>query len=89
MGLYRDSALGLCMDIRGPDGNVFVLLGTALNLARQLNIEEEWKEAVEAAKLMGGGYMTFVHLFQEYFPTVTLIGYEEVANAYKAVEETE
>lgn len=84
MGMYRDSTLGLCLDLRGPDGNVFALLGLGDDLAQQLGNKEEWKTAVKAAKLMDGNYMTMVHLFQEYFPIVTLIGYEEIRDAHQA-----
>lgn len=87
--MYRDTVLGPCIDIRGPDGNVFALLGMALDLARQLEIEEEWQEAVKAAQLMGGNYMTILNLFQEYFPVVTLVGYDEIAERHRDVEETE
>ena len=83
MGMYRDSALGLCVDIRGPDGNVHNLLGIGFNLARELDKEDEWKTAIKAAKQMGGNYMTMVHLFQEFFPIVTLIGYEEIKDAHE------
>ena len=81
MGLYRDSELGLCLDITGPDGNVFFILGLGKHLAKQIGIEEDWHEAVHAAKLMGARYMTYVYLFKEYFPVVTIIGLEEVENA--------
>lgn len=79
--MYRDSKLGLCLDLAGPEGNVFALLGIGDDLAKQLGKKEDWKEAVEAAKLMGGNYTTMVNLFREYFPMVTLINYEEVTSA--------
>jgi hypothetical protein len=76
--MYRDSTLGLCVDITGPDGNVFYLMGIGQDLAQQLGQKEEWKEAVEAAKLMGGNYITMVNMFREFFPIVTLVGYDEI-----------
>lgn len=87
MGMYRDSQLGLCVDITGPDGNVFYLLGIGYDMAKQLGQKEEWNEAVEAVKLMDGNYMTMVHMFQEFFPVVTLVGYDEIAKAHDYVEE--
>lgn len=36
MKMYRDSRLGLCIDLRGPEGNVFALMGIGQDLARQL-----------------------------------------------------
>lgn len=80
MGVYRDSQLGLCIDLSGPDGNVFYLMGIGNDLARQLGQEEDWNEAMQAARLMGGNYNTMVNMFREFFPIITLIGYEEDSN---------
>jgi hypothetical protein len=79
MGMYRDSKLGLCIDLIGPDGNVFYLLAIGKDLAEQLGQKEEWDEAVKAVELMGGNYMSMVNMFNEFFPIVTLVGYDEVA----------
>lgn len=87
MGLYRDSQLGLCIDLTGPDGNVYYLLGVGNDLAQQLGQKEEWNDAIKAAKLMGGNYMTMVNMFKEFFPVVTLVGYDDVAEAHNYVEE--
>jgi hypothetical protein len=89
MGLYRDSQLGLCIDLTGPDGNVFYLLGIGNDLAAQLGQKEEWKLAIKAAKLMGGNYMTMLNMFKEFFPIVTLIGYDEIAEAHSYVTHVE
>jgi len=83
--VYRDSRLGLCIDLLGPDGNVFALLGLGDDIAKQTDQTEEWKQAVEAVKLMGGNYMTMVNMFKEFFPVITLVGYEEVARVHKPV----
>lgn len=87
MSMYRDSVLGLCLDLNGPDGNVFVIMGLGNDLAQQLNQKEEWKQALEALKLMGAGYMSFLGMFKEFFPMVTLVGYERVATLHGAVDE--
>lgn len=81
--MYCDSELGLCIDITGPDGNLFNVLGYARNLARQLDKEEGWKEAIKAVRHMDGNYMTMLNMFKEFFPMVTLVGYEEVKNAHE------
>lgn len=86
--MYRDSQLGLCLDLTGPEGNVFALLGIGNDLAKQLGQEEEWKQTVEAVKLMGGGYITTVNCFRDFFPVITLIGYEEVTSVHETLEET-
>lgn len=77
--MYRDSALGLCLDVRGPDGNIFVIWGYGLDLARQLDRETEWEETVEAAKALSSDYLLQLNVFKEFFPIVTLVGYDEVA----------
>lgn len=87
MGMYRDSQLGLCLDLRGPDGNVFALWGLGDDLAKQLDCLDEWRGAVEAAKLMDAKYMTFVHLFEQYFPVVTLIGKEEISEIHELADD--
>jgi len=79
MGMYRDSKLGLCIDITGPDGNIFVLWGYGLDLARQIDQEKEWAEAREAAKALNNDYRLQVNVFREFFQyVVTLIGYDEI-----------
>lgn len=80
--MYRDSQLGLCLDLTGPEGNVFALLGVGDDLARQLDTLDDWRGAVEAATLMGGEYMTMVNLFKQFFPVVTLIGLEEISEVH-------
>jgi len=84
MGMYRDSQLGPCVDITGPDGNIFYLLGIGDDLARQLDVVEDWRLAKEAVKLMDGNYMTMLNMFKEFFPVVTLVGYEEIRDAHEA-----
>ncbi len=85
--MYRDSQLGLCLDLRGPEGNVFCLLGIGNDLAKQIGREQEWKDSVEAAKLMGGEYMTMVNLFEMFFPVITLIGKEEISAIHDTANE--
>jgi hypothetical protein len=76
--MYRDSQLGVCIDIRGPDGNIFVLWGYALDLARQLGQQKEWEETREAGKALSSDYLLQINVFREFFPMVTLVGYDEV-----------
>ena len=82
MGMYRDSRLGLCIDITGPDGNVFNLIAVGNDLAAQLDVKEEWKDSVKAAGIMGANYVVMLNLFREFFPIVTLVGYDEIIERY-------
>jgi len=87
MAMYRDSQLGLCIDIRGPDGNIFVLWGYAQDLARQLGKSKEWHDTLEAGKKLAGKYGNYgymLNIFREFFPMVTLIGYDEVMEKHNA-----
>jgi hypothetical protein len=74
--MYRDSKLGLCIDLSGPEGNVFHLLGIGNDIAAQIGRLDEWKSAVRAVKLMDGNYATIVNLFEEFFPVITLVNKE-------------
>ena len=77
MAMYRDSQLGLCVDITGPDGNIFAIWGLGHDLAKQLGQEKEWDEAREAGKAMSKDYKLQLNVFRSFFPMVTLIGYDE------------
>lgn len=78
MAMYRDSELGLCIDITGPDGNIFMVWAYGQDLARQLGQEKEWDETVRAAKKLSNSYVMQLNVFREFFPMVTLVGYDEV-----------
>ena len=51
------------IDLTGPQGNVFVLLGYAKRFAQQLGIDP--KEVQD--KMMSGDYENAVQVFDEYF----------------------
>lgn len=51
------------IDLTGPEGNAFVLLGTATRLARQLGLDE--KEVT--AKMTAGDYDNLVEVMEHYF----------------------
>jgi hypothetical protein len=54
---------GIEIDLTGPQGNAFFLLGTAMNLARQLGLNSE--EVCE--KMKEGDYEHLVQTFDNYF----------------------
>lgn len=54
---------GIEIDLTGPQGNVFFLIGTARNLAKQLGLD-----ASEIQKeMMSGDYENAVNVFDENF----------------------
>ena len=54
---------GIEIDLTGPDGNVFVLIGKASNLAKQLGLD---KDAIQK-EMMSGDYEHLVSVFDKHF----------------------
>jgi hypothetical protein len=68
--MYRDSQHGLTIDLSGPEGNAFALLGYAKGLARQL--DKDWKKIQE--DMTYSDYDHLVDVFErEFGSVVTLI----------------
>ena len=51
------------MDLTGPQGNAYVLIGTAMNLARQFGYDDE----VIKEQMTSGNYEELVQTFDKYF----------------------
>ena len=68
--MYRDSQYGLTIDLSGPDGNAYALMGYATDLARQLQVPVE----PIIRDMKSGDYDNLVYVFEQNFPVVTLIG---------------
>ena len=51
------------IDLTGPDGNAFTLIGIASNLAKQLDLDK--KKIRE--EMMSGDYENAVNVFDKYF----------------------
>jgi len=64
----EDKPRVLEIDLDGPDGNAFSLMGNAKRLARQLDLDGD--KITEEMK--AGDYEHLLMVFQEYFPMVTL-----------------
>lgn len=74
MAPYRDSRLGICIDITGPDGNAFVLLGHFGNYMRQLGRSDKYITETRN-RMMSGDYENLLNIFEEELGSViTLIG---------------
>ena len=54
---------GIEIDLTGPQGNVFFLIGTAGNLAKQLGLDA----AAIKKEMMSGDYENAVNVFDKYF----------------------
>jgi hypothetical protein len=54
------------IDLTGPDGNAFVLIGTATRICKQLGYEKQEQEKV-VAEMMSGDYKNLVEVFEKNF----------------------
>lgn len=59
----KKQKLGIEIDLTGPDGNAFVLIGTAGNLAKQLGLDK----AKIQAEMMSGDYENLINVFDKHF----------------------
>ena len=59
----------IVIDLTGPDGNAFVLMATATNLARQLDLDSD--KIVKDMK--SGDYENLVNVFDNYFGSFVIL----------------
>ena len=55
--------IGIQIDLTGPDGNSFMLIGRAINLAKQLGMDGK---AIQT-EMMKGDYENLLNVFEKYF----------------------
>ena len=67
--MYRDSTKGLVIDVSGPDGNAFALMGYARQICNQTG--EDHTPIIE--EMMQGDYNMLLNTFEKYFPMVRLL----------------
>jgi hypothetical protein len=65
----KNKNLGIEIDLTGPQGNVFFLIGTAGNLAKQLGLDGK---AIQA-EMMSGDYENAVNVFDNYFGSIVTL----------------
>jgi hypothetical protein len=63
MIVQKPKSEGITIDLTGPQGNAFYLLGTATKLARQLDLNEY--EVLNEMK--SGDYENLLQVFDRYF----------------------
>lgn len=85
--MYRDSRLGLCVDIGGTDGNGFVMRAYAHSMDRLIGVEQTFEDHLSIAHrymnqlaLNFDSYILLLCLFQNRYP-VTLVNIPEEINA--------
>jgi hypothetical protein len=65
----KNKNLGIEIDLTGPQGNVFFLIGTAGNLAKQLGLDGKSIQA----EMMSGDYENAVNVFDNYFGSIVTL----------------
>jgi hypothetical protein len=63
MAILKKQPRRQVIDLSGPQGNAFYLLGTASNLAKQLGLEGK---AIQE-EMMAGDYENLIKVFDQYF----------------------
>jgi hypothetical protein len=59
----KKQSLRIEIDLTGPDGNAFMLIGKAVNLAKQLGLDGK---AIQT-EMMAGDYEHLVNTFDKHF----------------------
>ena len=59
----KEERAGIEIDLTGPDGNAFVLIGKAGNLAKQLGLDGKKIQA----EMMNGNYEHLIEVFDREF----------------------
>jgi putative IMPACT (imprinted ancient) family translation regulator len=67
--LEKPKQNGITIDLTGPQGNAFYLLGTANNLAKQLGLNG--KEIMEEMK--SSDYENLINVFDNYFGSIVTL----------------
>lgn len=65
----KKQQFGIEIDLTGPDGNAFVLIGKAGSLAKQLGLDSK---AIEA-EMMSGDYEHLVNTFDKHFGSIVTL----------------
>jgi hypothetical protein len=65
----KKESFGIEIDLTGPDGNAFVLIGMAGNLARQLGLDGK---AIQK-EMMAGNYENLINVFDKHFGSIVTL----------------
>ena len=69
MIVEKEEKFGIEIDLTGPQGNAFFLLGTADNLAKQLGLDGIQIKL----EMMNGDYENLVQTFDRYFGKIVTL----------------
>jgi len=63
MAILKKEDNGIIIDLTGPQGNAYFILGTASNLAKQLGLDG----TKICSEMKGGDYENLLQVFDNYF----------------------
>jgi hypothetical protein len=69
MAIINKTSKRLVIDLTGPDGNAFMLLGIASNLGKQIGLSKEEIEEIKG-RMTSGDYENLIEEFDKAFGTV-------------------
>lgn len=69
MILEKPKTFGITIDLTGPQGNAFFLMGTASNLAKQLGLNSD----EITSEMRSGDYENLVEVFDNYFGSIVTL----------------
>ena len=69
MAIINKTSRRLVIDLTGPDGNAFVLLGIASNLGKEIGLSKEEIEEIKG-RMTSGDYENLIEEFDKAFGTV-------------------
>ena len=67
--LKKDKYKKQVIDLTGPDGNAFYILGTAMNLCKQLKLSSSRTEEI-LDEMKSSDYENLIKVFDKYFGLV-------------------
>ena len=67
--LKKDKYKKQVIDLTGPDGNAYYLLGTAMNLCKQIDLSSSRTEEI-LDELKSSDYENLIKVFDKYFGTI-------------------
>ena len=67
--LTKDTTRKQVIDLTGPDGNAFYLMGTACNLMKQLKFTPEEADGV-LDEMKSSDYENLIKVFDKYFGSI-------------------
>jgi len=63
---------GPIIDLTGPQGNAFALMGTAMNLGKQLGLTKEQRDQI-IEEMKSSDYENLIQVFDKHFGAIVIL----------------